>query len=1295
MFRKEDIVRVCIIALIFVFDKASNAQNPFIENKGQFPKQVVSKVSLPQGSLFIENGRLTYVFFSADDLSQIHDLKKAENSVKAHSYSVEFLNANNKITTEFLEESYYYENYYIGDSNSWASNVKTYKRLSQKNIYSGVQANYYIVKDKLKYDLVVSPNTSTEQIKIQYNGVEKINLVQGNIYITTSVNTIREYFPYAYQIINGVEEEVSCKYKLEDDVLTFVFPNGYNYNYELIIDPVLEFSTYSGSTTDNFGYTATYDNSGFLYAGSTSFGAGYPTTTGAYQLNYANGSGGTDLAITKYDTTGTQRIYSTYLGGGLDELPHSMIVNSANELFIYGTTGSADFPTTSSSYQPTFIGGPSFSPSGIGVSFPYGSDIFVSRLSADGGNLLASTFIGGSDNDGLNTAVNLKYNYADEVRGEIDIDKNNNIYIASCTRSTDFPTLNSFQASSKGSQEGCIIKMDNQLTTIIWSAYLGGGNNDAIYSLALDKNDDIYVTGGTTSTDFPVTINAYQTTHHDSSKADAFITKVSSNGNQIMSSTYFGTNKYDQSYFVEIGNTNSIYIFGQTESLGTQLVNNASYFTASGGQFIAVLNEDLSNVLRSTVVGTGKGTPDISPTAFLVDVCDKIYLSGWGSNVAGGSLSTLSLPVTDSAYQTTTDGNDFYIMVLDENLSSNIYATYFGGSQSNEHVDGGTSRFDKKGVIYQSVCAGCGGNSDFPIEPNPGAVSPINNSINCNNGVFKFNFDFSMVIADFEAAWVSCDTSIYFENSSLASPNTTYIWDFGDGLNSSNTNPTHNYTQSGIYEVKLIATDITACNISDTIIKQVYILSNSLDTIQEIVKCPNEKTQIGLLPFNDPSITYSWSPATNLSAPNSPNPFCNSNTDTEYQLIISNGNCMDTLLQKITISSLDVNAGKDTVFCSPPLILEATFSNNVNSIIWSNLEDFSNILSTNNLLSISSAGMYYVRVSDGNCDKVDSVNISTNNNLQLQLSSGITFCNDSVQIFATFSVDVTSVLWSSNHNFTDTLGLLDSLVVFSAGTFYIKVKNGVCEQIDSVTITSDITNINMVANDICEGDSVLVEVNNSNQLLPITSYFWTGFTETTSILVDNPDSSRWYSVEVLNSNSCILTDSIFVNVYPYPYIDSLWASDTVANEGDNILVTVISTDSIYNRFIEVNNEGWQIFEITNNFGCINKDSIFINIKNVFCDDKNIKIPTAFSPNGDGVNDKYFINDKDQVITEFKLEIFNRLGQKVYVSENITNSSWDGSFRGEALPPQVFDFYLEISCVGAKKLFHKGNITLIR
>ena len=164
-------------------------------------------------------------------------------------------------------------------------------------------------------------------------------------------------------------------------------------------------------------------------------------------------------------------IYSTYLGGDSDELPHSMVVNSSNELFIFGTTSSLNFPTTSGAYQTSFNGGTYYGVGGLGVTFNNGSDIFVSKLSTDGGSLLSSTYIGGSENDGLNIHVPINKNYADEVRGEIDIDKNNNVYIATCTKSTDFPVTNSFQSVYNGDQEGCVFKMDNQLSTIVWSTF--------------------------------------------------------------------------------------------------------------------------------------------------------------------------------------------------------------------------------------------------------------------------------------------------------------------------------------------------------------------------------------------------------------------------------------------------------------------------------------------------------------------------------------------------------------------------------------------------------------------------------------------------------------------------------------------------------------------------------------------------------------------------------------------------------------------------------------------------------
>ena len=344
-----------------------------------------------------------------------------------------------------------------------------------------------------------------------------------------------------------------------------------------------------------------------------------------------------------------------------------------------------------------------------------------------------------------------------------------------------------------------------------------------------------------------------------------------------------------------------MYIFGQTKSLGDDLVHNANYYTSNSNQFIAVFTNNLEKLLRSTVVGTGKGTPDISPTAFLVDVCNNIYISGWGSSTGNGPLSTLNMPITPNAFQNTTDGNDFYIMILNDNLDNLVYATYFGGSQSAEHVDGGTSRFSKEGVIYQSVCAGCGGNNDFPIEPDPGAVSSTNNSNNCNNGVFKFDFNFPIVLADFDATWASCNNNVSFVNTSKKPSNTSYYWDFGDGNNSTQESPSHQYLSSGVYEVTLISSSPDACNISDTIRKNIYILSNSSYSIDDIEICKNQSVQIGVLPINNNNISYYWEPSYGLNNITIPNPIANVGSSQQYKLIISDGNCSDTIFQWIIV----------------------------------------------------------------------------------------------------------------------------------------------------------------------------------------------------------------------------------------------------------------------------------------------------------------------------------------------------------------------------------------------------------
>ncbi|MEC7863864.1 MAG: hypothetical protein VYB55_02235, partial [Bacteroidota bacterium] len=141
-----------------------NAQNPFIENKGQLPKQVKAKVVLPSGSLFIEQGKLIYAFYSGEQLAAVHDLSAPSKNIDAHSYIVEFVNSNSDILTRLSEESKYYENYFLGDQSKWAAGVKSHKFLYQKNVYNGIDLQYYVDKDKLKYDIIIAPNANIKQI---------------------------------------------------------------------------------------------------------------------------------------------------------------------------------------------------------------------------------------------------------------------------------------------------------------------------------------------------------------------------------------------------------------------------------------------------------------------------------------------------------------------------------------------------------------------------------------------------------------------------------------------------------------------------------------------------------------------------------------------------------------------------------------------------------------------------------------------------------------------------------------------------------------------------------------------------------------------------------------------------------------------------------------------------------------------------------------------------------------------------------------------------------------------------
>ena len=719
----------------------------FVENRGQWDSRAQYMAELPAGRLFLEKTGFVYAFADPTALGAHKEHASTtggpvSDKLRAHAYRVSF-EGSSAATLAPDDPTDGFRNYFLGnDAKHWASSVRGFRQVRYNNIYSNIGARLYENEGgNLEYDFTVQPGGKPASIRLRYTGAERLTMEGGHLLIQTSVGTITEQAPRAWQELNGQRIPVECAFVLYKNVVSFRL-GSYDVKRPLIIDPTVIFSSFSGSTADNWGYTATYDAQGNMYSGGIVFGLGYPTSTGAFSTNF---SGGVDVGIIKYNTAargGAARLYATYVGGNLVDTPHSLVVNSQNELVILGSTGSSNFPVPRTAFDDSFNGGPGVDPLNSGdpaISYSNGADLFVIKLNGNGNTLVASTYLGGSGTDGvIPQATGLVQNYGDSFRGDIITDSEGNIYVASTTTSTNFPARNGFRTTTQGgASDAVVVKLSGDLRTMIWGNYVGGSASDAAYSIQLDDDRNVYVSGGTSSTNLAGTSGRYQPQLRGG--IDGFVARINSQGTTLTHATYVGTTETDQTYFLQLDALANVYVLGQTR--GNFPRTAGLYGVANGRQFIQKFDNTLTTSLYSTAFGTGRTAPDLSLTAFLVDDCERVYVSGWGGNTNSNGGNTQGLPTTADASQRTTDGSDFYIVQFKPGLTAIEYATFFGENGGRgEHVDGGTSRFDKRGAIYQAVCGGCGGTSGFPVPPGANYYSTTNNARNCNNSAFKIDF---------------------------------------------------------------------------------------------------------------------------------------------------------------------------------------------------------------------------------------------------------------------------------------------------------------------------------------------------------------------------------------------------------------------------------------------------------------------------------------------------------------------------------------------------------------------------
>lgn len=869
MNRKSLIVIISLLcSAMQMTAQEGSATFEFIENKGQWDKQVRFRGDFNTGSFFLQKNGFTVMQHNGDDLQKYftrhHEVEDdpgkrpdrpiptstaartststssttpvteaAAQMIRTHAYRVQFAGANENCEIVPEKQVPTHTNYFLGnDPSKWASDVSTYGAIVYKDIYPNIDIRYYSDYGRLKYDLIVRPGGDVSKIVMKYEGAEKLTIKKNELYIKTSVGDVKELYPYSYEFnMTTGKKEVKCSYELVDKNTVRFKIDNYTKTSTLVIDPSLVFCSFTGSPANQYGYTATPGPDGSLYSGGIVFGSGFPTTAGAYQVNFQGGSSvgggaGIDIGIFKFTPSG-QRSYATYLGGNANDYPHSLFCDPQGNLVIMGKTFSNNYPGTL-------------------VGLGGGSDIIVTKLNAAGSALIGSLRIGGTSNDGVNVNDQIQSGgvaqggtfrfYGDDSRSEVILDGANNIYVAAQTQSTNFPvTAGAFQGAAGGGQDGAILKINPNCTSLTWASYLGGSGGDGAFVLAIHPtNSELYVAGATTSTNFPMGNSAgvlYPTSQ--GGNADGFVSRISNDGTRLISSSYMGTTSFDAIYGIQFDKYSFPYIMGVTE--GAWPVQNAPYSVANSKQFVSKLKPDLSGFVYSTVFGNGSARPNISPVAFLVDRCENVYISGWGGwltptrdpyNMDGIN----SMPITPDAVKTTTDNRDFYFIVIKRDAASLLYGTYFGQSGGEgEHVDGGTSRYDAQGVIYQAICANCFQGQYYEITrrfpTTLGVWAQTNGSRDCNLAAVKLSFNFAGVAAGPRSYFngrfdtIGCvPFTVQLRDTVLNAK--SYEWDFdGDGVNDLTTTTTatdYTFNSVGIYKVRLIAVDSESCNERDT-----------------------------------------------------------------------------------------------------------------------------------------------------------------------------------------------------------------------------------------------------------------------------------------------------------------------------------------------------------------------------------------------------------------------------------------------------------------------------------------------
>ncbi len=511
---------------------------------------------------------------------------------------------------EGVEESPGKANYFIGnDPKKWRTNVPMYAEVKVHAVYPGVDLVYYGNQRKLEYDFIVAPGGDPGSITMAVEGAERTFLDrQGDLVLAIEDREVRFQKPVVYQEVDGVRREISGSYKLKSAHQVGFQVGAYDGSRPLIIDPALSYSSYLGGGSDDEGFGIAVDSGGHAYVTGFTSSTDFPTTPGAFRTTSGSAA---HAFVTKLNAAGSALLYSTYLGGSGNDQGFGIAVDSSGHAYVTGLTSSIDFPTTPGAFQTasgggphafvtklnaagsalvysTYLGGSRFD-LGRGIAVDSGgyayvtgfttspdfptttgafqttsggrADAFVTKLNSTGTGLVYSTYLGGGFNEqGLGIAV----------------DPGGHAYVTGFTFSANFPTTTGafqFTAPVKvppGSGDAFVTKLNAAGSALLYSTYLGGSGGDRGLGIAVDSGGHAYVTGSTTSANFPITTGSFQATAPvkvPPGGGDAFVTALNPLGTGLVYSSYLGGSGEDVGFGIALDGSFSAYVTGFTNSI--------------------------------------------------------------------------------------------------------------------------------------------------------------------------------------------------------------------------------------------------------------------------------------------------------------------------------------------------------------------------------------------------------------------------------------------------------------------------------------------------------------------------------------------------------------------------------------------------------------------------------------------------------------------------------------------------------------------------------------------------------